>query len=286
MAAPLPAIAVDLSRRWFLTATLACGGAVVLAAEMSFPALAAENAAFVPPSPDGAYAYRPAAWVSFEPDGTVLIRCAKAEMGQGISTALPQILADGMDADWSRVRTAAAPLDDAFNDPRMQERDTGGSRSVRFSWEVMRSVGAGIREMMKAAAAGRLGAPVGELVAEQGEIVHPASGRRVGYHALAPLLVGMAAPEKPRLKQPAEFTLIGRSTPRLDIPSKVDRSARFTIDVQLNGMLTATVAQCPVFGGKVARVSDAAARAVRGVRDIAVFDTWVGGALAECFGGW
>jgi isoquinoline 1-oxidoreductase subunit beta len=265
---------VAFSRRLVLKAALV-GGAVLVTAGLPDTAEAADGG-FAPPRPDGASPRRPLAWVSFRPDDTLVIRCARAEMGQGVTTALPQILADEMEADWSRVRFEFAPLDDAFNDPRQKERDTGGSRSVRMSWPVLRDLGAALREMLVSAAAARLHVPADELVARNGEVVHSATGRRLSYGALAPDLPGLPVPEKPRLKDPDEFRLIGRSLPRLDLEAKVDGSARYTIDIRLPDMLTATVAQCPVFGGRVRSVDETSARTVPGVREIAVFDTWVG----------
>jgi isoquinoline 1-oxidoreductase subunit beta len=260
------------TRRWFLKASMAVGGIGLVAGIV--PAEAASNP-YLPTPPTDAYALQPVAWLEFKPDNRLLIRYAKAEMGQGISTALPQILAEELDADWNLVETGPAPLADAFNDPRMKERDTGGSRSVRFSYEVLRTIGAAGREMLAAAAAKRWNVPATEVTTGDSMVRHAASGRGLTYAALAADLASIPVPEKPNLKSPDSFKIIGRSVPRLDVAAKTNGKAIYTADIRLPDMLTATVAQSPIFGGKVRRVDDRAAKAIKGVVAVHVFDTWI-----------
>ena len=279
-----------VSRRGALIGAAAAGGAFWLgwipgaAAQSANPpqgtagaAVGAGSATIVNPE-----AYNAMAWLRIEADNTVRIMVAKSEMGQGVLTSLPMIIADELDADWSRVRTAHAPLGRAFDDPRANARDTGGSRSVRLSYDLMRSIGASAREMLVSAAAAQWGVDAAQCTTRDSFVAHPPSGRRLAYAAVASAAAKLEVPAKPKLKDPSEFRIIGRSLPRVDVPDKVTGRAIYASDVRLPRMLSATLVQSPVFGGKVAAVDDTAARAIAGVHSVVRFDDWVG-VIADTF---
>jgi CO/xanthine dehydrogenase Mo-binding subunit len=185
-------------------------------------------------------------------------------MGQGVRTSLPMIVAEELDADWTRVR-----IEPALADARKYGNQlTGGSTSVRTSWEPLRHAGAQARSMLMAAAAQSWGVAADSCRTENGCVIHDASRRRARYGSLSEAAAKLPLPEKPPLKNPKDFRIIGQSLPRLDIPTKVDGSARFGIDVRVPGMLFAVVARCPVFGGKMARFDATRAKAVQGVRAV------------------
>jgi isoquinoline 1-oxidoreductase beta subunit len=208
--------------------------------------------------------FAPNAWIRIDDAGLVTIVAPKAEMGQGVFTALPMIVAEEMDADWSKVRIEQSPVTSAY------DTTTGGSDSVRSTWLPLRQAGATARAMLVAAAAAQWGVPVGECNTERGEVVHGASGRRTGYGAIArrASLLPVPDPKTVVLKDPKEFRILGRSTARRDVPSKTDGTAVFGIDVKVPGMLIASVARCPVYDGRLARLDDTKAKAIPGVRHV------------------
>lgn len=216
----------------------------------------------------GSEPFAPNAWVRLDESGDVTILIHKSEMGQGVWTALPMIVAEEMDADWRRVRAERAPTRPEY------QTATGGSSSVRDSWDGLRRAGAAARTMLVTAAAKRWNVPESACRTSNGEVIHTASGRRLGYGALARDAAAVTPPDDKTLmlKDPRAFTLIGRETRRLDTPAKVTGKATFGIDVKVPGMLVAVVARCPTFGGKVGRVDDGRARAVPGVRQVITLD--------------
>nr|MBA3413782.1 xanthine dehydrogenase family protein molybdopterin-binding subunit [Chloroflexia bacterium] len=221
------------------------------------------------PIPLEAGAFAPNAWVRIAPDGAVTVRLHKAEMGQGVSTALPTIVAEELDAAWDRVGVEYAYGDPAYGSPLNGGLHlTFGSTSVRESWAPLRLAGATARAMLVEAAAGEWGVEVAACRTERGAVVHDPSGRRLGYGALTAAAARLPVPADAPLKNPAEFRLVGTPVPRLDIPAKVDGSAVFAIDIRVPGMLTATVLRPPVFGGAVRSFDPTAALAVPGVRHV------------------
>jgi len=206
----------------------------------------------------------PKTFVSIAPDGTVTIVAHRAEMGQGIRTSLPRVVADELEADWKRVRVVQAPGDE----PKFGNQDTDGSRSMRHWFEPMRRCGASARQMLEAAAAARWKVPVSEVQAINHEVVHKASGRRLGYGALASAAAKLDVPERSalRLKTPAQFRYIGQQTTQLvDGPDIVTGRALYGIDTRLKGMLHAVVARPPVLGGKLRSFDASEALKVPGV---------------------
>ena len=207
--------------------------------------------------------FQPSAWLNVDPKGAVTVWLGRSEMGQGTFTGMAVLVAEELEADWKRVRVVQADAD-----PRYGRMSTGGSSSVRQSWEPLRKAGAAAREMLVAAAAAQWGVDPGSCRAAGGAVLHPASGRSAGYGELAATAAKLPVPEKPRLKDPKDFTLIGKAVPRLDTPPKTRGAAVFGIDVRVPGMLHAVVARPPSLGGKVAGFDAAKALAVPGVRKV------------------
>jgi isoquinoline 1-oxidoreductase beta subunit len=205
------------------------------------------------------------AWVHIDKSGTVTLITAKSEMGQGALTALPMILAEELEVDWNGVRVEQAPTD-----PSIYDHGTGGSGSVAGSWLPLRQAGAAAREMLVRAAATAWNVEPATCRAEKGFIVHGPRRRRLGYGELVEAASKLPIPDfnKVPLKNPDDFHIVGQSIARTDVPSKVDGSARFGIDVRVPGLLYAVVARCPTFGGKVARFDATKAKAIAGVRHV------------------
>lgn len=216
---------------------------------------------------EAANGFQPNAFLRIDPDGSVTIWSARSDMGQGVRTALPMLVAEELDADWSAVRVVQA---DAHPDAYGRQM-TVGSGSVRGgSWMALRRAGATARHLLVGAAAARLGVARGELRTESGRVFHDASGRSFGYGELAAEAAGLDAPAEGDvpLKHPSEFRLIGTEVPLVDTEDKVTGRAVFGLDVRVPGMLHATVVRPGILGGALAGMDDAAARAVPGVRDV------------------
>jgi CO/xanthine dehydrogenase Mo-binding subunit len=197
----------------------------------------------------------------------------QAEMGQGVYTALPMLVAEELEVDLKRVKVEQAPGDDrTYANPLLGFQATGGSTSVRAFYEPMRMAGAAARTMLVAAAAQRWGIAASACRAEKGTVVHKESGRKLTYGQLAEEAGKQPVPGKVALKDPKQFTLIGTPAKRLDTPSKVNGTAQFGIDVRVPGMKIATIAASPVWGGKVAGLDEKKAMAVTGVRQVVRLD--------------
>lgn len=235
---------VDLGRRGFLKVSMAAGGGLLVGFRLdAFGESTAEMATA------SAASLAPNAWIRIDPDETVTIRVASSEMGQGVLTSLAMLVAEELEADWSKVRTETAPLDEAYNNPRIGGQGTGGSNSVRGYWLPLRQAGAAARELLVLAASQRLGVSATECRAREGAVLHTPTGRRASYGTLTAVAAGLAAPASPQLKSPSDFRLIGQRVPRVDTPEKVNGTTIFGQDVRVPGMLVATVVRCPVFGG-------------------------------------
>jgi isoquinoline 1-oxidoreductase subunit beta len=245
------------SRRSFLKGTAAAGSGLVIGFVLPAAARLAEAA----PS------FRPSAYLHIAGNGRVTILCGQSEMGQGVLTAIPMLVAEELDADWSKVSVEQAPADEAFNNPIFGSQGTGGSTTVRGQWEPMRKAGAAAREMLVAAAAQTWRARPADCRTGKGMVVHK-SGKKLSYGRLVARAAKQPVPANPKLKDPKDFTLLGRSLPRLDTPPKVNGKARFGLDVGLPGMLVAVMARPPVPGGKARSVDDSKAKAIKGVRRV------------------
>src|SRR5712691_7166353 len=248
-----------LSRRRVMIGAAGLSFAVVLGRRAGAATLAAERTG---------KALSP--WVSIAGDGTITIMSAATEMGQGSMTSLPLIIAEELDADWSRVRIVPAPpIDAVYGNPGFQGMMyTAGSNAVTSYYRPLRTFGAQVRAVLIANAAKKLGVPVDELTTEPSVVMHAKSGRKLTYGDIAAFAeVPDKAPEiKPeQLKKPGEFRLITKDVMRVELPSKVNGSAIYSIDVQVPGMLYATVLRAPVEGSVPDRIDDAKAREIKGV---------------------
>lgn len=251
-------------------------------------------------------------WVKIAPDGTVTVAVPRSEMGQGVLTSLPMLLVEELDARWDDVKVEQAPVAQIYANaalllnvvPFASDDDgllarlmrasvqrlgyalslqvTGGSSSIRDAWEPLRLAGATARAMLVQAATRRWGVAPAQCRVEAGQVIHTGTGARLGFGELAKEAASLAPPQDVAFKDPAQYRLIGKPVPRKDIPAKVNGSAVFGIDVKVDGMVHAAIAQPPVFGAKVARVDAQAALQRRGVLKVlqipqgvvAVADNW------------
>ena len=251
-------------RRQFLQQATAMSGALVLGFHTS-PALATPAIT----------AHEVTHWVVIQPDDTVLIRIARSELGQGTMTGLAMLVAEELECDWANVRTEYANVNEHMRrDKIWKDMTTAGSRGIRDSHEYVRQAGAAARTMLITAAAQQWKVPTSECQARQSVVTH-ASGLRAKYGELATLASTLPVPNNIKLKDPKDWQVIGTSPPRLDLPAKVNGSQLYAVDMQLPGMLHASIVQSPVFGGRVKRVDDSAAKAMPGVEKIVTSTEWV-----------
>jgi len=249
-----------IQRRTFLAGL----SGLVLVASVSRIAKAADAPKYGADGMQHGWRDDPLTFVAIGEDGIVTVVVHRSEMGQGIRTGLPMVIADELDADWSKVRVTQAPGDEE----KFGNQDTDGSRSMRHHFDPMRRVGAAARTMLEAAAAASWNVPVSSVRAVNHEVIHEQSGRRLGYGALAGAAAKLPVParETLRLKNPSQFRYIGKENiALLDSSDIYHGRAQYGIDVRLDGMLYAVVARSPVFGGKIARFDAAPAQAIPGV---------------------
>jgi len=220
------------------------------------------------PNRRGVAPFAPNAWLRIGTDDSVLVIVDRSEMGQGVTTSLPMLLAEELEADWTKIRFEFAPADKAYINQLFGIQGTGGSSSVRAAWKPLRVAGAQARTMLIAAAAQTWGVEPASCRAEAGAVIHAATHRRLTYGALAQRAAALPVPADVPLKDPKDWRLAGKPTKRLDTRFKVNGTAQFGIDVRVPGMLTAVVARSPVFGGKVRSFDATAAKAIPGVRHV------------------
>jgi isoquinoline 1-oxidoreductase beta subunit len=237
-----------LSRREFVAAGVAAGAGLVIGFYLPHGNSSAKGA------------FAPNAYLKITPDGKITIVVARSEMGQGVRTSLPMILAEELEADWKQITIEQAGASTLYGD-----QTTGGSASVRTTWDPMRKAGAAAREMLIAAAAVEWGVARSACKAAKSAVVHVASNRSLTYGQLASKAGAEPIPTDVPLKQAKDYQIVGKSVPRIDVPSKVDGKAEFGIDFRLPGMKYAVLARCPVIGGKVARFDDKESRKISGV---------------------
>jgi isoquinoline 1-oxidoreductase beta subunit len=207
------------------------------------------------------------AWLEIGTDDSITVRVDRSEMGQGVYTALPMLLAEELEIDLARIRVVAAPVGDAYVNPANGGQVTGTSNSIQDAWEKLRTAGAQARSMLIAAAAERWRVDPAECRADRGRVTN-ARGLSLRYGELADAAAKMPLPKDVKLKPAADFRLIGKPQARIDTPSKVDGSAEFGLDVKLPGMLYAAIALSPTLGGSAPAVDSAAAAALPGVRRV------------------
>ncbi|MGM9485765.1 molybdopterin cofactor-binding domain-containing protein [Ideonella sp. YS5] len=224
-------------------------------------------------APAGA-AFTPNAWLRITPDDRVTVLCGSSEMGQGVLTAIPMLMAEELDADWKKVSVEQAPVDKAYNNPIFGMQATGGSTTVRAHWEPVRKAGAAARQMLVAAAAAQWKVGPDECRTEAGQVIHK-SGKKLSYGQLVAAAATQPVPTEPTLKDPKDFRILGKPTKRLDTAAKINGTAKFGIDAQLPGMLVAVMARAPQPGAKATAVNDAKAKAVKGVQQVITLPTGV-----------
>lgn len=250
---------VDRGRRDFCRGSAALGGGLVLA--MTLPAFAGG------PRSGAAVQSQLNAWLKIGADDGITVLVDRSEMGQGVYTALPTLLAEELEVDLPRIRIAAAPVGDAYVNAANGGQVTGTSNSVTDAWDKLRMAGAQARMMLTTAAAARWRVDPNRCRAQAGRITGP-SGQALRYGELAEAAAKLPVPKNVALKPKTDYRLIGRPLARLDTPGKVDGSAEFGLDVRLPGMLYAVIALCPTLGGKAASVDAAAAESLPGVRRV------------------
>ncbi len=244
------------SRRGFIKSTGALSGALVIGFQL--PQAGAKTEAAT------AGAALSNAWVKVDSKGAVTLICHRSEMGQGVYTSMPMLVAEELGVPLSAVKIEMAPSAPVYINAMLGGQITGGSTSVRDAWTKLREAGASARMVLVDAAADTWKVPAGECTAANSMVMHK-SGKKLAYGALVAKASTMKAPEKVALKDPKDWTIIGKNKPRLDTPAKVYGKAQYGIDVKKPGMLVASLAQAPVMGGKVIKFNDAKAKAVSGV---------------------
>jgi isoquinoline 1-oxidoreductase beta subunit len=258
----------NVSRRRFL-GTAASAGAFVLVARVWPQSVLAQEPVFRTRA-DGA-ALHPSVYLGIEPDGTVFIVTHRSEMGTGIRTSLPMVAADELDADWSRVR-----IEQGVGDPRYGDQNTDGSRSIRDFYEAFRGAGASARMMLVSAAAAQWNVPASECGAQNHEIIHRPSGRKLAYGSLVPAAARLAVPARETLqfKQKADLRFVGKERPIYDLTDIATGKAPFGLDIYRDGMVHASIEHPPVLGGTVRSYDDKDALTVKGVRQTVTIATF------------
>jgi isoquinoline 1-oxidoreductase beta subunit len=253
------------SRRAFLQAGAAAGGGLMLSLRLPLAHGEAEAAG------DG---FAPNAFIRIEREGPIVLTMPSVEMGQGTYTSIPMLIAEELEVDLNQVRFEHAPPNPKlYGNPLLGgEQATGNSNAIRAYWQPLRQAGAAARVMLVSAAAKRWNVDPASCRAQSGEVLHAASGKRASYGELAADAALLPVPANVALKQPKHFKLIGTPAKRLDTPHKVNGTAQYAIDARPPGVKIATLAQSPVFGGRLKRVDDTAAKAVKGVRQVVQLD--------------
>ena len=251
----------NISRRDFLKTGALIGGGLVLGVSLPSSALSAKKGAKAESASLNAF-------VRVGADDTVTIIVNHSEMGQGVYTSLPMLVNEELEADWAKVRFEAAPVDPAYNHTVFGSQTTGGSSSVWSEYDRLRQMGAAARMMLIAAAANQWKVDPGSCRVENGKVIS-SSGKSLTYGKLAKKAAAMQVPKDVKLKDPSQYTIIGKPMHRLDTPEKVNGAAKFGIDVLLPGMLTAVIARPPIFGAKVSSLKDEKAKAAAGVKAVA-----------------
>lgn len=252
-----------IDRRLFLKTSLTASGALLVSVAVPGSSRAMSASLGHGTMADGGF--HPNAFIKIAKDGKVTIVIGQSEMGQGVLTSLAMIVAEELEADWSKVSYESGPPDKAFINPLIGSQVTGGSTSVRAFFMPLRKAGATVREMLVSAAAQGWGVAPETCKAGNSMVTHAASGRSAGYGELLDAAAKITLSTEPKLKDPKEFKLIGKSVKRLDTPEKVNGTAEFGIDVNRPGMLFGSVQRAPVPRGTVKSVDDAPAKAVKGV---------------------
>ncbi|CAG9247475.1 Isoquinoline 1-oxidoreductase beta subunit [Paraburkholderia unamae] len=276
-----PGASAALSRRAFIKLGAAAGGGLLLGISFSAGAQGDAQTRRSVVGGDGNEApqdgvFEPNAFIQVDRAGKVTLIVSKVEMGQGVYTSIPMLIAEELEVPLDSVTIDHAPPNaKLFTDPLLGGQLTGGSTSIRYAWQPMREAGAAARTVLIQAAAQQWQVDPATCHARAGEVLHDASGRRAAYGQLVDAAVHLPVPQKVALKDPKNFTLVGKPTGRLDSPEKVDGTALFGLDVRLPGMVYAAIVNCPVFGGTLAKVDDTHAKQIPGVTRIVKIDNAV-----------
>ncbi len=258
-----PISGAHVSRRNFLASCAAVGGGLMLSLNLPLGRIGAAGA-------DG---FAPNAFIRIGSDGQIVLTMPYVEMGQGTYTSIPMLIAEELEVKLDQVRLEHAPPNEKlYVNPMLGVQATGNSNALRGSWTPLREAGAAAKAMLIAAAAERWSVDVKSCRAQDGEVIHETSGRRLKYGELATEAARRPVPKNVELKRPHEFKLIGTPAKRLDAAGKVNGTAVYGMDARPSGVKIATLAQSPAFGGKVKSVDDRAAKAVKGVRQIVRLD--------------
>jgi isoquinoline 1-oxidoreductase beta subunit len=250
-----------ITRRALLKGTIAVGTGLVV----GFPVRFKDDAAWA----QKPGVFEPNQWLRIDRDGLVTITNSVPEMGQGSLTTTPMIIADELDADLAKVQVEQAPANPSlYKNPVTGAQSYGGSRGVRDHIEMWRKAAASAREMLKQAAAKEWNVPVEQVETEKGNVVHKASGMRLAYGQLVDKAQQIPVPQNPKLKTKDQFVYMGKYVARRDTPEKVTGRGIYGMDVQLPGMVIASIERCPVFGGKVKSFDATATKQIKGVRDV------------------
>src|SRR6266702_3035162 len=264
MSATMRTGAQQLGRRDFLRTSAAVSGGLWISAWVPELAGAAAKSA----AAAAGKVFAPNAFVRIAADESVTFIVNPSEKGQGNHTSLPMLLNEELEADWSKIKVEAAPVDAAYNHTAFGVQMTGGSTTTPSEWERFRKMGAMARIMLVDAAAQKWNVPAASCHVAKGVVIHPASGKKATYGSLADAASQLKPPQNIPLKDPKQFTLVGKPTRRLDTPSKTNGTAQFGLDVKVPGMLYAVVSRPPTFGGKVSSIDPADALKVPGVRAV------------------
>ena len=249
---------IQTSRRAFLKTSAAASGGLLMALHLPGTLGQAMAAGTVS---------TPNAWVHIADNNAISILIAHSEMGQGVYTSMPMLVAEELNVDLNQIKVVVAPPAEAYVNQLLGAQITGGSTSVRAGWEKLRVAGAQVREMLVSAAALQWDVDPDLIKAEKGMLLGP-KGKKATYGEFAHAASRLAVPEKPTLKDPKNFRIVGKRTKRLDTPAKTNGTAEFGIDVKLPGMVYATVQQCPVIGGKVKSFDATQAKGMPGVQAV------------------
>jgi isoquinoline 1-oxidoreductase beta subunit len=273
-----------VNRRTFLGGMFSAGALVIAARVLPVDALAETGGADETASGATAAkaAWQPSVYLGLETDGTVIIVAHRSEMGTGIRSVLPVVVADELDADWKRVK-----IEQALGDTKYGSQNTDGSCSIRDFYDAMRQAGASARLMLERAAAAKWGVAAAECKVQNHQVVHAGSNRKLGFGELATLAAEQPMPKKEELKfkSPAEFRYIGKELPTVDRDDLCSGKGTFGIDARMPGMVYASIERSPVFGGKLKSYDDKDAKTVRGVRQTVVIPAFKPPHLFQALGG-
>ncbi|MCL5123081.1 MAG: xanthine dehydrogenase family protein molybdopterin-binding subunit [Deltaproteobacteria bacterium] len=254
----------SMDRRSFLKKSAACAGLMLAVSLSGFPPiLAAEKR-----TDTGNNQWIPNAWLRMTPDGVVTVLINKSELGQGTWTGLAMLVADQLDMDWKDVRVEASPVRDEYKDPIFGMQLTGGSTGIRNMYDTMSKAGAAAREMLISAAASEWKVPIGECLAQKGNVTHQKTGKTLSYRQLCSQAAKVPVPQNPPLKPRDQFQFIGKNMPRLDMFDKVNGKPVFGVDVFVPGMLYSSIERPPAYGAKLVSFDKAAAEKVPGVQKV------------------